>query len=171
MSDGMKLGEGVPFDNGPTCKGVAYPIEGSENDFSAIEIIGRYPPESGVYATNLGSREEVRVEEGAGWLIRMSNAGFLSQESLSVGSEVAIEPGENFAWLSGATQQEAAVELVPAGLSLDEVLAQVLNEEAPKKTTGMKLAMLCIPAFDPEKYIPGRTENEIRQAHTKEGEK
>jgi len=170
----LNLGEGEPFVNGETCWGTAYPIVGSENDFSEIEIIGRYPPEQGTYATNHGSREEVEIEEGEGWLYRLSNAGFLSLEKLKPGTKVVIEPGQHFAWFSRSSttpQAEPEIPEIPEGASLDEVIAQALDKPSVRQATGMKLAMLCIPAFNPEQYIPSRTEDEILQSRAKEGEK
>lgn len=170
MTHGLNLGEGVPFDNGPTCKGVAYPIVDSENDFSTIEITGRYPEKMDTYACNNGSREEVTVEAGGGWLYRMSAAGFLSFERLEPGSRVDIEPGENFAWLSKPpSQDESPLVAAPEGLSLEEMIAQ-LNGETRRQAAGMKLAMLCVPAFNPDTYVI-RTEDEILESRTKEGEK
>lgn len=172
LREGLEFSESAEINNGPTCQGVVHSIVGSENDFSEIEIIGRYPPEAGTYSTNNGSQEIVDIEEGCGWLYRLSNTGFLSEERLSPGRRVVIEKGEHFAWLSQPpAQEEPEVPEMHEGMTLDKVIAQALEAEAQKQKIGMKLAMLCVPGFNPEKYISSRTEEEILQAYKKEGDK
>ena len=83
--------EGHPFENGPTCNGVAY-IADAPHDLADIAVRGRYPEEG--WARNRDSHEIVRVVRGMGELVLRGNASV----ELKEGMTVEVKPGTWFAW-------------------------------------------------------------------------
>lgn len=83
--------KGIPFQNGPTCKGIAYAAPSGDYDVSVISITGRYP-EKGT-ATNIKSHEMVYVAEGVGRVV-IDNV----EHSLAAGDVVSVAPNTKFFW-------------------------------------------------------------------------
>lgn len=104
LRDTVRLGEGVEFVNGETCRGVSYPIltvDGevdATRDFASIEVTRRYPLDGLLYSQNNGSTEEIEVTQGEGYLLRLRTSGHLSRVALRPGVRVVIEKSELFAY-------------------------------------------------------------------------
>lgn len=83
--------EGRPFENGPTCDGVAY-VADAPHDLADISVAGRYPEEG--WAQNHVSHELVRIVRGLGKLVVRGGASI----DLKPGATVEVKPGTWFAW-------------------------------------------------------------------------
>lgn len=87
---------GKSFENGPTCRGIAFSEPGAPLDLSHIEISGRYPLGQNDWSMFEEKYVQVWVNKGAGKLLIKDRETI----ELKAGTSCKIEPGTRYAWLS-----------------------------------------------------------------------
>lgn len=87
----VKQKEAVAFENSRTCKGIEYPLNDKDINFSIATITGRYPEEG--YCTNLECKELIYCLEGKGELITKEE-----KISFQKGDCILIQKGEVYYW-------------------------------------------------------------------------
>lgn len=87
----VKLEQAQEFSNSDKCKGLEYPLEDKDINFSIATIQGRYPDSS--YCMNEACKELIYVIEGNGSLNKKDE-----KIEFKKGDAILIEKGEAYFW-------------------------------------------------------------------------
>lgn len=103
----VKLEQAQEFSNSDKCKGLEYPLEDTDINFSIAKIQGRYPDSS--YCVNEVCKELIYVIEGNGSLNKKDE-----KIEFKKGDVILIEKGEVYFWNAHCT---IAISCTPAWYS------------------------------------------------------
>lgn len=80
--------EGIPFENGATCKGVNYISADGDIDLARIRIEGRYPEDENTWARNKISQGLAHIVIGTGTLLFKDKAvHLLASQTVEIPSD------------------------------------------------------------------------------------
>lgn len=94
----VKSSEAVSFSNSSKCRGIEYPLQDKEINFSIAKITGRYPEHG--FCVNEECKELIYVMEGSGNLYIKDSSEVISFEQ---GDVILIDRKEIYFWDADCT--------------------------------------------------------------------